>query len=178
MGLASDGISFSQTSGKILKIPCKYIQGKSNSHPAVINAIKAKMAQSETNVMPVIVKFLGEDDYMGIANLAILQAARELGFSYVKGMIIDEEMLGQIEVENGSRVSVALREASKEEILDFFDYLKAFTPGFSRIQPEKVSGAILTYRKANSIRSVNFLTKLRCGIGKAKIPILKSLVTF
>lgn len=177
MGISLDGISFSSASGKILKLPCKYIKGESSAHPAVISAIKAKLSKSKTNVTPVIVSCLDEDDYVAIANSAILQAARELEFLFVKGMIVDDDMLEQIEAENGSRVSISLQDASKEEIHDFFDYLKTYTPGFSRIQPDRISDLILSYREEHQIKNLNFITKLRCGIGKTKIPVLRELVT-
>lgn len=176
MGITSDGISFSQPTGKVLKLPCKYVRGTSNVHPAVLSTIKFKMSQSQTNLTPVMVKALGEDDYVAIGNVAILQAARELDFPFVKSMIIEASMLEQVEVESGNKAFLNIQDASKKEIYEFFDYLKLYAPGFSRIQPQKISKLVTDYREEHQILSIKSLTKLKCGIGKAKIPTLQKLI--
>ncbi|WP_156820290.1 hypothetical protein [Synechococcus sp. PCC 7336] len=55
--------------------------------------------------------------------------------------------------------------------------MKTRDPKFKRLDAKKVAKAIATYRKDNDIESLTFLTKQKCGVGKAKLkPLAPYLV--
>ncbi|MBD0345425.1 MAG: hypothetical protein ICV63_11520, partial [Coleofasciculus sp. Co-bin14] len=119
------------------------------------------------NILPVIVKVLEEDSYQAILNTQILDAARKLGFDFVWCIIVDDQMQSQVQIESGQVLRINILTASEQEIVDILEYLQSHKPGLKTIKPKQAARAIVEYRKTKTIPNLSFLTKQRCGIGKA-----------
>ncbi|MBW4523387.1 MAG: helix-hairpin-helix domain-containing protein [Scytolyngbya sp. HA4215-MV1] len=121
---------------------------------------------------------LGEDKYQAILNTQVLDAAKQAKQDFVWCIVVDQEMQAQVEVETGQVVKVDITTASEEELVSVLDFIRVSKTGFGKISPEKIAAAIVQYRQSNQITNLNFLTKAKCGVGKAKLPALaESLVT-
>lgn len=160
------------TLGQIQRIPCKFIKGKTDAKPIVIHEIAQKLQATKKNVLPVIIRVLGEDKYQAILHTQVLEAARKAKLDFVWCIVIDEAMEAQIQVETGHVVRVNILTAKEQEMIEVLELIKAQNPGF-RIDPKKVARAIVEYRQTQTPINLNFLTRLKCGIGKAKLPLLK-----
>jgi hypothetical protein len=158
--------------GQVLRLPCKFIQGKSSTEVMVINAIAAELAISGKNVLPVMVKFLKEDKYTAVFNNQILIAAQQAKLDFVYCIIVDDEMAAQLKVEAGKIIKVNLSQASEAELTAAFENIKINIVAFNKIEPAKIAQAIIKYRAVDQIKNLAFLTKLKCGIGKTKLPAL------
>ncbi len=156
--------------GQVLRLPCKFIQGKSNTEVVVINAIAAELAISGKNVLPIMVKLLKEDKYTAVFNNQILIAAQQAKLDFVYCIIIDDEMATQLNVEAGKIIKVNLSQASESELTVAFENIKANIAAFNKIDPAKIAQTIIKYRSVDRIKNLTFLTKLKCGIGKTKLP--------
>lgn len=164
--------------GQILRIPCKFIKGKSDAHPIVIKAIAQELKTAGKNVLPVIIKILGEDKYQAILNIQILEAAKQAKSDFVWCIVVNDQMQSQIAVESGQVVRVNIAKAPEKEVVSVLEYVKANKPGFNKIEPQKIASAIVEYRQTKPLTNLSFLTKLKCGIGKAKLaPLADILVT-
>lgn len=158
--------------GQVLRLPCKFIQGKSSVEQIVIDSIAQKLAVTGKNILPVMVKSLKEDKYTAVFNTQILIAAKQAGLDFVYCIVVDEEMSAQLKVEAGRTIKVDLNQASEAEIAAAFQHIKDNLAALNKIEPITIARAIVQYRAKNSIQDFNFLTKLKCGIGKAKLPLL------
>lgn len=173
MLLTEDELSLDPSSEEILRLPCQFIQGSSFVHPLILQGISQNLKTLGKNILPVLVEYLEEDSYQAIANTHILEAAKQAGLDFVMCIVLDETMRSQLQVELGQRIQINIQTADRQELEQFFDYLRTSLTSFKRIDPEKVAEAIATYRTDKPITSLNTLTKLKCGIGKAKLPQLK-----
>lgn len=162
--------------GQILRIPCKFIKGKSDAHPMVIKAIAQELKTAGKNVLPVIIKVLGEDKYQAISNTQILEAARQAKADFVWCIVVDDKMQSQLAIESGQVVRVNIAKAPEKEIAAVLEYVKANKLGFNKIEPQKIASAIAEYRKTKQLTNLTFLTKLKCGIGKAKLASLADIL--
>ena len=158
--------------GQVLRLPCKFIQGKSSADAIVINAIAAELAISGKNVLPVMVKLLKEDKYTAVFNNQILIAAQQAKLDFVYCIVVDDEMAAQLKVEAGKTIKVNLSQASEVELIAAFENIKANIAAFNKIEPLAIAQAIIKYRATDRINNLTFLTKLKCGIGKTKLPAL------
>lgn len=158
--------------GQVLRLPCKFIQGKSSAESMVINAIANELAISGQNVLPVMVKQLKEDKYDVVFNTQILMAARQAGLDFIYCIVVDDEMAAQLKVEAGKNLKVNLNRASEVELIAAFENIKSNIAAFNKIEPNAIARAIVQYRAVDRINSLTFLTKLKCGIGKTKLPAL------
>lgn len=156
--------------GQVLRLPCKFIQGKSSAEVMVINAIAAELAISGKNVLPVMVKLLKEDKYTAVLNNQILIAAQQAKLDFVYCIVVDDEMAVQLKVEAGKTLKVNLNQASEVELIAAFDNIKANITVFNKIEPAMLAQSIIKYRSVERIKNLTFLTKLKCGIGKTKLP--------
>ena len=155
--------------GQVLRLPCKFIQGKSSTEVMVINAIAAELAISGKNVLPVIVKLLKEDKYTAVFNNQILIAAQQAKLDFVYCIVVNDEMATQLQVEIGKVIKVNLSQASESELTVAFENIKANITAFNKIDPATIAQAIIEYRSVERIKNLTFLTKLKCGIGKTKL---------
>ena len=155
---------------QVLRLPCKFIQGKSSTEVMVINAIAAELAISGKNVLPVMVKLLKEDKYTAVLNNQILIAAQQAKLDFVYCIVVDDEMAVQLKVEAGKTLKVNLNQASEVELIAAFENIKANITVFSKIEPATLAQSIIKYRSVERIKNLTFLTKLKCGIGKTKLP--------
>ena len=158
--------------GQVIRLPCKFIQGKSSAEAMVINAIADELAISGKNVLPVMVKQLKEDKYSAIFNDKILVAARQAGLDFIYCIVVDDEMAAQLKVEAGKNLKVNLNQASEVEIIAAFENIKSNIAAFSKLDPNTIAREIVRYRSTDRINNLTFLTKLKCGIGKTKLPAL------
>ncbi|WP_295619292.1 hypothetical protein [Chamaesiphon sp. GL140_3_metabinner_50] len=158
--------------GQVLRLPCKFIQGKSSAEAMVINAIANELANSGKNVLPVMVKLLKEDKYNAVFNTQILTAARQAGLDFVYCIVVDDEMAAQLKVEAGKNIKVNLSQASEAELIAAFENIKSNIAAFNKLDPNTIARAIVQYRATDRINNLTFLTKLKCGIGKTKLPAL------
>jgi DNA uptake protein ComE-like DNA-binding protein len=156
--------------GQVLRLPCKFIQGKSSAEVMVINAIAAELAISGKNILPVMVKLLKEDKYTAVLNSQILIAAQQAKLDFIYCIVVDDEMAAQLKVEAGKTLKVNLNQASEVELIAAFESIKANITVFSKIEPATLAQSIIKYRSVERIKNLTFLTKLKCGIGKTKLP--------
>jgi hypothetical protein len=177
--LQQDESSLDIALGQVLRLPCKFIKGKSSANPALIKAISQQLSTRGKNILPVVVKAVGEDDYQVTLNAHIVEAARKAKLDFVWCIIVDDQMQAQVQIESGQlpQSQVNVLTASEQEIIDALKYIQAHRKGFNTIKPEKVAEAIADYRKTKKPRNLLFLTSLRCGIGKTKIPTLGEFLT-
>ncbi len=75
-----------------------------------------------------------------------------------------------------SQPQVNILSAAEQEITEAFEYIKTHTQGFEKVKPQQVAKAIVEHRKTKKPKSLSFLTNLKCGIGKAKIPALSKFL--
>jgi hypothetical protein len=158
--------------GQVLRLPCKFIQGKSSTEVTVIKAIATELAISGKNVLPIMVKLLKEDKYTAVFNNQILIAAQQAKLDFVYCIVVDDEMAAQLKVEAGKTIKVNLSQASESELTVAFENIKANIIAFNKIEPTAIAQAIIKYRSVDRIKNLTFLTKLKCGIGKTKLPML------
>jgi hypothetical protein len=186
--LQQDDSSLDITLGQVLRLPCKFIQGKSGADKALLKSISQQLKATGKNILPVIVKALDEDDYQTVLNAQILDAAKLAKLEFVWCIVVDERMQTQVEIESGqlpqsqinleqlSHPQVDILSASEREITEVFEYIKAHRKGFEKVKPQQVSKAIIEQRKTKKPKSLLFLTNLKCGIGKTKIPTLSEFL--
>lgn len=163
--------------GRVLRIPCKFIQCQSTANSILIKNISKQLKSTGKNILPVIIKALEEDSFVAIINTHILEAARQAQLDFVWCIVVDEQMETQVEVEFGHIIQVNILTSPEQEIVDTLEYIKTYKPEFKSINPKIVAKAIIDYRKTKTPPNLTFLTKLKCGIGKAKVsPLSKFLV--
>jgi hypothetical protein len=158
--------------GQVLRLPCKFIQAKSSVEAVVINAIAKELTITGKNVLPVMVKVLKEDKYTAVLNDHILIAAQKARLDFVYCIVIDNEMEAQLKVEIGKTIKINISQASASELTAAFENIKTNISTFNKIEPVKIAQAIVQHRSVDQITNLTFLTKLKCGIGKTKLPAL------
>ena len=164
--------------GQVLRLPCKFIQGTSTTAPMVIDTIAKELAITGKNVLPVMVKIIKEDKYTAVFNTKIFVAAKQAALDFVYCIVIDEEMAAQLKVEAGKTIKVDLNLCSESELIAAFENIKANLAPLNKIQPATIAQEIIQYRAIDRIKDLNFLTKLKCGIGKAKLPLLRDRLSY
>jgi hypothetical protein len=190
--IQQDESSLDITLGQVLRLPCKFIQGKSGADKAVLKSISQQLQATGKNILPVIVKALDEDDYQAVLNTQILDAAKLAKLDFVWCVVVNDQMQAQVQIESGqlpqskaqvqiepgelSQPQVNLLRASEREITEAFEYIKAHRKGFEKIKPQQIAKTIIEQRKTKKPKSLSFLTNLKCGIGKAKVPALSEFL--
>jgi hypothetical protein len=164
--------------GQILRLPCKFIKGETDTSPMIISAITNELKQVGRNIMPIIVRQSAEDRYKTVSNAHILMAARQAKLDFVWCIVIDESMEKQLHVEMGKVVQVNLKTSTEKELASFFEFVRSNEKGFGKIQPGIIAKLIAKYRQEYQLKDLIFLTKLKCGLGKAKLPQLKPYIIF
>ena len=159
--------------GKILCLPLFQVSGNQEIHPALVKNLAKQIQKKERNYLPVIVKLLGEDNYEAIYNIQILEAARKAEVDFVWCIVVDDEILDQIKVESGEIIRIPVLTASEQDIKEVLEYIKEQKSGVRTMNPEIAARAIVKQRDKTNIKSLNFLTKERCGIGKATLEKIK-----
>ncbi|PSB42330.1 hypothetical protein C7B67_25470 [filamentous cyanobacterium Phorm 6] len=170
------------TLGQVLRLPCQFIQGKSNVATKQIEAIAQQLSKTEKNILPVVVKLLEQDNYQSVFNTQILDAARLAKKDFIWCILVDESMLVQVQIEAGLVIAPPIEVtkilvASEQEIKEALERIKAQQPSFDKVNSLKTAKAIVEYRKTNKPKNLTFLTTLRCGIGRAKIPVISDFFT-
>jgi hypothetical protein len=190
--IQQDESSLDITLGQVLRLPCKFIQGKSGADKAVLKSISQQLQATGKNILPVIVKALDEDDYQAVLNTQILDAAKLAKLDFVWCVVVNDQMQAQVQIESGqlpqskaqvqiepgelSQPQVNLLRASEREITEAFEHIKAHRKGFEKVKPQQVAKAIIEQRKTKKPKNLSFLTTLKCGIGKAKISALSEFL--
>ncbi len=168
--------------GQVLRLPCQFIQGKSNVAAKQIEAIAQQLSKTGKNILPIVVKLLEKDKYQSVFNTQILDAARLAKKDFVWCIIVDESMLAQVQIETGLVITppIAVTNilvASEQEIQEALERIKAQQPSFDKVNSLQTAKDILEYRKTKKPKNLNFLTTLKCGIGKAKISVISDFLT-
>ncbi|HLO49632.1 MAG TPA: hypothetical protein VK211_14555 [Kamptonema sp.] len=163
--------------GEFFRLPRKFIRGKSSAGQESLEAIAKQLKARGRNISPLIVKVLAEDSYEAVLNTQVLDAAKLASLDFVWCIAVDDEMFNQVKVELGIKEVVKPKQinlclASESEIADAIALIKSQTQGFGKVEPKKVARLVVEYRTTKKPVSLNFLTKLNCGIGKAKLPVL------
>jgi hypothetical protein len=173
--------------GQILKLPCRFFHARIDMPTNFSQASVKELERTKRNVFPVIAKEKGEDNYEVILNAHILEACKQAKLDFVLCILVDDDMESQLQLEISqveiSRVEIPqvetykiakvdLKTASTKEITEALESIKADQYGFNRINPLAVSQAIVDYRQKKDIVNLNFITTLKCGIGKTKLPTL------
>jgi hypothetical protein len=159
--------------GQILRLPCKFIKSETTVTPIVVQQIAQQLKTIERNVLPPIVRETSPDRYRAIHNGYIVEAAKAAQQDFVWCIIVDKAMESQLQVELGEVVRVNLGTDSESAIVSFFEFIKSKDRSFAKIQSAAVAKAIVDYRQDTRPKNLNFLTKLKCGIGKTKISALQ-----
>jgi len=159
--------------GRVLRIPCRFIQGESDAHPTLVKSLAQQVQKNKKNFLPVIVESIGEDSYKAVHNTQILAAIRQASIDFAWCIVVDKGMLSQVLIEAGQLVQVSILTASEKEIADVLEYIKTQKPGLKAMKPQKAAKAIVHQRENATITSLVFLTKQRCGIGRATIAKIK-----
>lgn len=163
--------------GQILRIPCKFIKGKAEVHPLLLKAIAQELKTKGKNVLPVIIKYLDEDKYQALLNAHVLEAARQAKMDFVWCIVVNDELELQVQIELGQVLQVNIATAPVQEIAQVLEYIQSQMLDFKKINPSKIAEAIVDYRKTKPLTNLSFLTKLKCGVGKAKVaPLSKFLM--
>lgn len=168
--------------GQVLRLPCKFIQGKSNVAAKQIEAIAEQLSKTDKNILPIVVKLLEQDTYQSVFNTQILDGARLANKDFVWCILVDEPMLAQIKIESGlvitpPTIAINILVASEQEIQEALQRIKAQQPSFKKINPLETAKKIIEYRKTKKPKNLTFLTTLKCGIGKAKISEISDFLT-
>jgi hypothetical protein len=170
-------LSSAKTTGEVLRLPCKFIKGKTTLDSMTIKAIAQELSAKGRNVLPVIVKSLSQDKYEAVINTQILIAAKQAELDFIYCIIIEANEIEQIQVETGKAsptIKINLQQSTNMELVIAFESVKKSIPEFVKIEPKKIAKAIINYRDGKQITSLNFLTTLKCGIGKTKLPPLEN----
>lgn len=162
--------------GRILRIPCKFVEGESTAHPALIKNLTKQMQKTGKNLLPIIVKLLEEDRYKAIQNNQILEAARQADLDFVWCIVVNEQMLTQILVESGELIRVPVLSASEEDITEVLEYIKQQKSGMQALNPQKTAQTIIEQRNQNKLENLNFLTTKCCGVGKVTLNKIKDFL--
>lgn len=165
-----------------MRLPCQFIQGKSNVPAKQIEAIAQQLSKTEKNILPIVGKLLDQDNYPSVFNNQILDGARLAKKDFVWCIIVDEPMLEQIQIEAGLVITpptgaTNIVVASEQEIQEALERIKAQQPSFDKVEPLKAAKAIMEYRKTKKPKNLTFLTTLKCGIGKAKNLLISDILT-
>ena len=92
------------------------------------------------------------------------------------GQVLQPQAQVQIEPGELSQPQINILSASEREITEAFEYIKAHRKGFEKVKPQQVAQAIVEHRKSKKPKSLSFLTNLKCGVGKTKIPALSEFL--
>lgn len=177
MVLALDDPSIKTPLGELLRLPVKFIKGKTDAPAIAVSAIAQQLQATSKNVLPIIVKLLAEDKYEATLNAQILEAARQAKLDFVWCIVVNEAMDFQTQVEAGQALQINVSTASEKALVEMFEFIRSHKTGFSKLQPPLVAQAIVEYRKVHRLENLTFLTKLKCGIGKAKLSALEKHLT-
>ena len=159
--------------GKILCLPLFEVKGNQYFHPIMVNDLAKKIQKNQRNYLPVIVKLLDKDSYEAIYNVQILEAARKAKVDFVWCIVVDDEILDQIKVESGEIIRLPVLTASEQDIAEVLKYIKEKKYDVRKMNPEKAAQVIVEQRTKTNIKNLNFLTKQRCGFGKATLENIK-----
>lgn len=177
MTFTLDDPSISIPLGELIRLPVKFIKGKSDLPSIVIQTISTQLQTTGKNLLPVVVKLLGEDRYQATINTQILEAARLAKLDFIWCIVVNETMHTQMQIETGQAIQVNILTASEKSIAEVIEIARLRTPALSKLNSALVARSICEYRKNNQPKNLIFLTKLRCGLGKTKIPLVSEYLT-
>ncbi|WP_052128348.1 hypothetical protein [Neosynechococcus sphagnicola] len=164
--------------GETRRIPVKFIKGQVEDSPALIKNIAQHLKDFQRNILPIVVKVLGEDDYEAVQNLQILEAARQAEIDFAWCILINDQILPKVQLEMGELMTVDITKGTEQEIFDVLSFLKAKNPALNKIDPSKAAHGIVDHRMLHDITGLSFLTKLSCGLSAAKLPLVAKFLTY
>lgn len=154
--------------GQILRIPCKFVKGKSEAQPIIIKTISHELSATGKNILPVIVRLLGEDRYQAILNTQILDAARQAKLDFVWCIVVNQLMQQQIEVESGQVIRVNLTTAAEQELVDALKYIQTQPGSPLKTVDATISASKIAAADRTTWQDFTPITKLGCSITKGK----------
>jgi hypothetical protein len=177
MPILEDVSPFDLALGDVLRIPCKFIKGKSKSSPILIKSLAIQLKETGKNILPIVVKPKAEDEYEAVYNVLILEAAKQAGLDFVWCIPVNDAMESQVQAESGEAFQVSLMDASEKELIEALTYIKTSNTAMKQINPAMVAKTIVSARTP-SWKDLKPLSKLRCGVGPKKVPILSNYFSF
>lgn len=156
------------TLGQIRRLPCKFIKGQSEAQPIIIKAIAQKLSDSGKNILPVVVRLLGEDKYQAILNTQILDAARQIKLDFVWCIVVNQPMQQQVEVELGQVLWVNLTTATEQELVDTLKYIQAQPNNLLKGVDAASAASKIAAEDRSAWQDFTPIIKLKCGITKGK----------
>ncbi|MEB3309966.1 MAG: hypothetical protein VKJ02_07005 [Snowella sp.] len=163
--------------GKTIHLPIGEVKGSSIGNDFLIKNLALHMKKTNKNFLPVIVKEIAEHQYESCLNTPVLEAARLANLDLIWCIIVDDDMFQQIEIEAGQVIRVPLLSASENDIIDLIEYVKKderYSRSINKLDSQKAAKAIIKKREENSLSSLKFLTKERCGFGEKAVSVLKN----
>lgn len=177
MVLAVDDPSIAIPLGELIRVPVKFIKGKSDLPSIVIQAISVQLQTTGKNLLPVVVKLLGEDKYQATINTQILDAARLAKLDFIWCIVVNDAMHSQMQIETGQSIQINVLTASEKSIAEVLEIARSRNPSLSKLNSALIARSICEHRKTNQPKNLVFLTKLRCGVGKTKLPLLSEYLS-
>jgi hypothetical protein len=177
MPILEDESPFDVALGEVLRIPCKFITGKSKSSPILIKSLAKQLKEFGKNILPIIVKCKAEDEYEAVYNILILEAAKQAELDFVWCIPVDRAMESQVLAESGEAFQLSLMDTSEKELIAALTYIKSSNTALRQIDPAKVAKTI-TSARTPSWKDLKPLSKFRCGVGLKKVPVLSKYFSF
>ncbi|MBC7971198.1 MAG: hypothetical protein H7Z11_13950 [Verrucomicrobia bacterium] len=156
------------TLGQIRRLPCKFIKGQSEAQPIIIKAIAQELSTTGKNILPVIVRLLGEDKYQAILNTQILDAARQVKLDFVWCIVVNQPMQQQIEVELGQVLRVNLTTAPEQALVETLAYIQAQPNSPLKGLDATITASKIAAEDRSTWQDFTPIIKLKCGITKGK----------
>jgi len=166
-----DDAPFKTVLGELQRIPCQFIESKTKSNTLLVKSLARTLGGPKKNILPVIVKPIAEDQYEAVFNNLILEAAQYAKLDFVWCIPVDDELQAQVDDESGQVFQINALTATEQELVEALKYLKTSDAELKKIDPDKVAKVIVAARTPDW-KSLQPLTKLKCGIGAKKVPIL------
>ncbi len=158
--------------GELQRIPTKFISSDVKSPSILVDCLSGILQNSERNLTPVFVRYLQSDQYEAVQNHLVYEAAVQAGLDFVWCIPVNQQMEEQIILESGKTIKVKLKGADKKTLIDALTFIKSADPAFKSIKVEKLATTILSAYNP-SWKNFKLLTKLKCGIGAKKAPLLE-----
>ncbi len=116
-----------------------------------------------------------------VSGSQVLVSAKQAKLDFIYCIIVEPNEIEQIQIEIGmpvQSIKTDLQQSAEIELVTAFESVKKSIPEFAKIEPKKIAKAIIQYRNSKQIINLSFLTTLKCGIGKTKLPPLENRFTY
>ncbi|WP_013321688.1 hypothetical protein [Gloeothece verrucosa] len=162
-------VNLNTASGETIQAALKYLQEQPNSE---LKALKILIASEKIASSPTRAKWKTFNEIPKL-KCGITQGKK---LDSLKQVFFLEPVPSEPEIPPPHPPEIiSIKRASREEIFERLNYLSTYKiDGFEKINADKIADIIFTESKSKW-KSLNPITSLNCGIGKAKIPTLKKV---